>query len=386
MGFPSRVNVVQAPAVAGDPASTNPRFTVDAGPGSLVAGPAGVTVGYFAWATSNGLADPSTGETDFYNIVSNSGVSTPTGFVGRRQGDALITQFLADSTMVIPQGLEVTLYSGGDFWTVNNGATSTAPNQKAYANYATGAVTFAATGTPPTGASVTASVAVNSSTSYTITTNTAVSCSIAGTTMTVGAVTGVVAPGQVVTGTGVNVTTTIVAQLTGSPGATGTYQVSVSQTVPSFTATFSGGCFTPAATITGYFAPGQTLSGTGITSTNTILAQISGTTGGAGVYYVSIGQAASVGTATATQGTLTVTAIGSGALAVGDLLSGGVSANTYITAYVGVIGGYQTYLVNNSQTVSSQTITVYSGIETKWYCMSAAAPGELCKISAQPLG
>ena len=55
MPFPGQVNVVQAPAIAGDFASSNPRFVVPAGPGDMVAGSAGVTVGLFAWATSQGL-------------------------------------------------------------------------------------------------------------------------------------------------------------------------------------------------------------------------------------------------------------------------------------------------------------------------------------------
>lgn len=43
-----------APAVAGDFASTNTnRFVVLAGPGGLVAGAAGLTVGLFAWLAAN---------------------------------------------------------------------------------------------------------------------------------------------------------------------------------------------------------------------------------------------------------------------------------------------------------------------------------------------
>ncbi len=58
--------------------------------------------------------------------------------------------------------------------------------------------------------------------------------SIAGTTMTVSAIaTGYLAPGDVLTGSGVTVGTAIVSQLTGTTGSTGTYQVSVSQTVSS---------------------------------------------------------------------------------------------------------------------------------------------------------
>jgi len=60
----------------------------------------------------------------------------------------------------------------------------------------------------------------------------------ASTTMTVSAVTsGALFPGMAVTGTGVTANTYIVAQLTGTTGSTGTYQVNNSQTVSSTTIT-----------------------------------------------------------------------------------------------------------------------------------------------------
>jgi hypothetical protein len=62
--------------------------------------------------------------------------------------------------------------------------------------------------------------------------------SIATTTMTVTANSaGSILPGMIITGTGVSANTYIVTQLTGTPGGTGTYTVSVSQTVSSTTIT-----------------------------------------------------------------------------------------------------------------------------------------------------
>jgi hypothetical protein len=62
--------------------------------------------------------------------------------------------------------------------------------------------------------------------------------SIATTTMTVTAITsGPIYPGMTITGTGVTAGTRIVSQLTGTDGSTGTYQVSISQTVASTTIT-----------------------------------------------------------------------------------------------------------------------------------------------------
>ena len=57
--------------------------------------------------------------------------------------------------------------------------------------------------------------------------------------------------------------------------------------------------------------------------------------------------------------TLTVTAVASGTISVGDVISGpGVTAGTYITAILTGTGGVGTYTVSASQTVASETITV----------------------------
>lgn len=141
--FQTQVSYQPAPAVAGDFASSNPRASVLAGPGSLVAGASGVTVGLFAWAISNGAADPSTGETDFYNTVSNAGSGVPTGFVHREQ-QALITTWLAAASNVVPQGLPVVLHQAGDFWAAT--ATTATVGQKVFASLTTGAISTGAAG------------------------------------------------------------------------------------------------------------------------------------------------------------------------------------------------------------------------------------------------
>ena len=54
MPFQTSVSTQPAPAVAGDFANGNPRFAVPAGPGGLIAGAAGVTIGQAPWpATAN---------------------------------------------------------------------------------------------------------------------------------------------------------------------------------------------------------------------------------------------------------------------------------------------------------------------------------------------
>jgi hypothetical protein len=368
MGFPRQVNVQAAPAVVGDFCDSNPRSTVDSGQGAFVAGPNGLAVGLFAWADVTNT------------LLNNYGPGAPTGFIHRDQ-QALITAFLGDDSMVIPAGYQATAFNAGGFWVYNSGSTTTAIGQTAYANNSTGAVTFGTAGSPPTSASVTGSIAVNSGSTSTIALN-SVTGSISGTTLTVSAVgTGALAPGQTLAGTGVDPATVIVSQLTGTTGSTGTYSLSVSQTVASTTITSSGATLTVGGTVTGVFLVGQTLSGTGVAAGTTITNAISGT-GGAGTYAVSIAQTTSSTAITASGGTLTVSAVGSGALALNDTISGsGVTAGTYISQFITGTGGTGTYAVSVGQTVSSETITVAAGTATKWVAASINAPGELVRMT-----
>lgn len=95
-------------------------------------------------------------------------------------------------------------------------------------------------------------------------------------------------------------------------------------------------------------------------------------------------QEASVTAAIAvTTGVMTVSAVGSGALAVGQLLSGsGMPAGTYITAQLtGSAGSTGTYQTNTATAVSSTTVTAASKVETAFYVRSTSAAGELSMIS-----
>jgi hypothetical protein len=56
--------------------------------------------------------------------------------------------------------------------------------------------------------------------------------------------------------------------------------------------------------------------------------------------------------------TLTVTAVSSGALALGQILSGsGISASTVIVGFLTGSGGTGTYTLNNAQTIGSESMT-----------------------------
>lgn len=317
-GFQTQVGAAMAPAVEGDFADTNPRTSVLAGPGGLVSGANGVTIGRFAWWDFTFL-DPNGTPLR----VNNNGAGPVTGFV-HRHGQAFITQFLADASMLIPSGQQMALMSSGSYWVRNAGTTEAQIGQKAYASFKDGTVTFAATASPAQGASVTGSVAASTA---------SVTGSIAGDLLTVTAVgSGVLVNGGTLSGTNVATGTQVVSQITPllageTVGGIGRYSVNI---------------------------PEQTVASTTISET---------------------------------YGTLTVTAVGSGALVVGDVLTGtGVTAGTQVTAFLTGTGGVGTYVVSPNTVVTSTTITAASNVETKFVAMSAGAAGELVKITTHLLG
>lgn len=308
-GFQSTVYNQPAIGVEGDWASHNPRFSMLAGVGRLIAGDAGVTVGRFAWASPDG-------------VVSNSGGQGRIGFVQKDQ-PALITAFLGQSSLVVPAGYDVTLYTDADV--LARFASGAQIGQKVYANYADGTCYAAATGTPPAGGAATGTIAAGTaSVTGSIASSTPFNTDTAGGVMTVTAVgSGTLYPGATISGTNVVSGTTIVRQLTGTAGGVGTYEVSINQTVASTTISAAYGLFTAASGLTGTFGIGQVLSGSGVTS--------------------------------GTQ----ITALGTGT------------------------GGLGTYIVNISQTVGSTAISGTAAVETNWFVDTYAGAGELAKISTR---
>lgn len=136
MAFQTTINVTQAPAVAGDFASANPRHSTLSVPGGFIAnGTNGVTVGLFAWA------DSSTG-----TILSNTGTGAPTCFIHRCE-NAMMTTYMGTVSMTIPAGQGVgEMFDGGDFYVKNAGAGATTIGMKAFANNTNGTISFAAAG------------------------------------------------------------------------------------------------------------------------------------------------------------------------------------------------------------------------------------------------
>lgn len=269
MGFQTQVNSGQAPAVAGDFASTNPRSMVLAGPGGLVSGLGGLTVGRFAWVDSGDLS-----------TTLNQGAGAPSGFVFRNQ-QASITTFLAEASMVIVEGQQVTLLKSGDVWVKNDGATTALVGQRAYARFSDGKVSFAAAGAPLT-AVATGSIATGAGSATGV---------MQGNLMTLsGSLTGSFHPGCPVTGTGVITGTKITRQISGTPNGLGVYEVTPGyQDVESTTISETHGVFTAASGLTGAFEVGSVLSGTNVDDGNTIVEFGTGT-GGLGTYFTSISE------------------------------------------------------------------------------------------------
>lgn len=207
--FQRTVNTNPAPAVEGDFASANPRRSMLAGEGALIAGALGVIVGRFGFARNDN------GE------VSNAhpGVACRVGFVTRNQ-PVVITGWLAANSMTLTPGLEITLHDGGDFW--GRFAAGAAIGQKVFARYLDGTLVAAAAGATVAGASFTGVIAVTTG------------------VLTASSVTGTIAAGQPISGSGVPAGTIVTGQLTGTPGGAGTYSTNITTAVPSTAMTTAG--------------------------------------------------------------------------------------------------------------------------------------------------
>jgi len=208
---------------------------------------------------------------------------------------------------------------------------------------------------------------------------------ITGTNLVItGPVSGTFAAGQIVSGPGVTVPTTIVSQSSGTTGGAGTYVITPTQQPPSATlASVASGVLTidAAGTNTGTFAIGQQIGDSfGILSGVVIIALGTGT-GGAGTYNVSGTQTLPTATTWSISGTSLTVSGTTGTFGIGQVLSGtGISAGTTITA-----GTSSPYTINNSQTVSGTgtlTISEYP-VSVTSYAITANLP---TSINSQPVG
>jgi hypothetical protein len=225
-GFQAFVNTYQPLGQVGARASMNPRAFVLGGEAAYTADATDVVrVGNFAWLV------PSTGVAH--------GALTANAIIGfvANELETVITDWLGDSTLIIPEGLIVPGYTHGDFWVNIPGAVTI--GAAVYADSTNGAPTLSSAGyNVDTGYKTASAVAADA---------TATTTAIAATTgvLTVSVVTGVIQVGaygqygDVVTGTGVPDNVFIVSQISGTPGGAGTYQTNYGgPAVSNFAATF----------------------------------------------------------------------------------------------------------------------------------------------------
>lgn len=289
MGFQNRINSQPAPAVAGDFADANVRANVIAGPSGFVAlgAPRRPIVGNFAWGNQVTLKA-------FGRYFGETVAKL--GFVGRNQ-QALIAPIssdgLSEAEMAIDIGQNVTLFNQGSFWAKFIAGADV--GQKAFANYLDGSVTAAAAGTSTTVAS-------------------AMTGSIVGATgvLTVSAITGALSVGTVLSGGAIAEPVAITAQLSGTAGGIGTYQTTAVTNVAALTSVIGAN-----SVETDFFVDSVALVDASFTAD------------------------------LATDGTLTVSAVASGALDIGQRLTGsGVPLGTFIVGFISGSGNTGTYLTN----------------------------------------
>lgn len=291
--FQRSVNLYNPLAVEGDFASVNPRAAVLTSAGGLVTGPLGVTVARFAWVAADGRTVTNFGE----------GAVAPTGYVRRDMGAALITQYLGEFGNLIPGGFPITLFDAGDFWIKVRG-NAAVYGSSVYAAYADGTPYV---GAAPAGATATGSIGATFTATAT------------GTSLAVTSVTGIISPGDTISGTGVPTGTTIVSGP--SAGGAGTYITSGATTAASATVTSFGNVVNVTAVATGTLAPGQAVTGTGVPASATFASQLSGAVGGIGVYTLNIPASAyAASTALTVAGGIVTKFVVKTAGAVGDLV------------------------------------------------------------------
>lgn len=147
---------------------------------------------------------------------------------------------------------------------------------------------------------------------------------------------------------GLNATQPVAASVTGA----------IAPATAAVTASIAGNVMTVNAVASGTLVPGAAITGAGVASGTAVSSQLSGVPGGVGTYAVSKAQVVPNGSLSATYGVLTVSAVSSGSLSVGQTLTGtGVTAGTRITGLGTGAGLAGTYFVSPSQTVSSGTLT-----------------------------
>jgi hypothetical protein len=285
--------------------------------------------------------------------------TAPTASLGTNTTQLASTAFIkAAIDALLPTGV-VCMWSGAitsipTGWYLCDGSNST-PDLRG--KFVIGAGATAASVTGKAGASVTGS--------------------ISGTTLTISAVAsgGLVSVGDIVSHASILETAAITGLGTGT-GGTGTYTLTYTGSTSSFTGSISGTTLTVTAVASGTIITGQVLTGNSATAGTTISSQLTGTTGGIGTYTVSISQTRASGDFTGTytlasttlsilSTIMTVTAVASGTLSIGQFLTGtGIAFSTTISAFGTGSGNTGTYTLSSAQYFASTTISASAGTVT----------------------
>ena len=144
------------------------------------------------------------------------------------------------------------------------------------------------------------------------------------------------------------------------PVAAVTAGSSIAPVSVSFTGSLNRELLTITSVSSGSIELGAMISGTGILPGSQIVTQLEGTPGGPGLYSLfKGGGVTSSETITETYGVLTVGAVNSGTVAVGEKVTGaGVLPRTAIEDNLSGSGPGSTWLVNNAQTVAGENMTI----------------------------
>jgi hypothetical protein len=192
-----------------------------------------------------------------------------------------------------------------------------------YNSFSAAAAGIQAAFTDPTEASFTASMGASF-------TATAGSLS---TELVVTAVTGYISEGDELSGTGITSGSTVVEQISGTPGGAGTYGLSHSNTASAASITSTSTVLNVTVDTDHALAPGQTVVNADLTGSPVILSQISGTAGTVGLYQLSGAQqsvASASFTAVATAPVVTYDSV-SGAFVITSGVTGTPSTSAFAT-------------------------------------------------------
>lgn len=156
-----------------------------------------------------------------------------------------------------------------------------------------------------------------------------------------------------------------------------------------YTAAIAGTVMTVSALTEGVIRVGDTISGTGVTAGTTITSLGTGT-GGTGTYNVSVSQTVGSTTITSVNNVLNVTILGTGTLAVGQTVTGGgLAANTKITALGTGSGGTGTYILSGAQqqsasgakTATSTAVAVIYDSQSDAFVLTSGITGAISTVA-----